>query len=157
MRKYFKAANGKNGQEIFAQRFAQELGKQTVDRLFESFWNEKRTILKKSFSRSVKYILSLGVLFSTSGYLFNFLVENNRFGREQKLSDQETLIVFGMLSTLALSTIFVLTNFSWESRHQDPELKRWEHIIPNLQIPSLVAGNTSLLLNSGKLITLKKE
>lgn len=37
----------------------------------------------------------------------------------------------------------------------DPKLKGWEKVIPNLQIPSLVAGTVFVSLNSSRLIRLK--
>lgn len=155
MDRHFKAGNGKGGQEVFAQKFAQDFGKEVVRGVRSAFWNEKKIIVVRSTLHSGLALLPAGVL----SYMF-YLLGNDvaRFSNGEFPTEylEEMTIIF-KCSVLVFSAAFLAGVFKAREEYNDPFLEKWEYFLPNFSVPSIILGNASLLLNSGKLIRLKQS
>jgi len=158
MDKNFKAGNGKSGQEVFAQKFVEGLKREVADGVRSAFWDEKKEIFTYPFKNSKT---SLGMLvfgsvvsFGMMRWLYehNIITGKNANGIEYI----EYLLLMSSMAVFFLASTSLLIN-----RLNNPREKgivgTWSQDLPNPQIPSIVLGRASLLLNSGKLIKLKKD
>ena len=103
-------------------------------------------------------MVSIGSLGFISYRLYDLIVNHNPVTGESP-SEVETLRLLGELFSVVILVplSLALSRFFSEYIIDKSLLKPTEALLPNPQIPSIIAGNTSFLLNSGKLISLKEE
>ncbi|OGD86218.1 hypothetical protein A2164_02510 [Candidatus Curtissbacteria bacterium RBG_13_35_7] len=79
------------------------------------------------------------------------------FTDETTASPENISITFSLVTALLLSVLLSRAAFSYNSKYGNSLLEKWGQFFPNTQIPSIVLGRASLLLNSGKLIRLREK
>ena len=122
-----------------------------------AFWDEKKEIFSYPFknSKSSLAMLAIGLPTLTEG--IRLIYEHNILTGTE-LSQQDELKFFAVLSTsvLIICVGLLQINHRFNNSRDRGIVGTWSQDVPNPQIPSIVLGSTSLLLNSGKLIKVKK-
>ena len=158
MDKHFKAGNGKSGQEVFAQKFVEGFKREVAGGVRGAFWDEKKNVFIGSTLSSLGFVAPIGglcwLLYESSRYITSLI--NGGI-----LSPNGQLLLISLRGGAAnLLGILVggLARYSYDQLKNDVIFQNpLELLVPNPQIPSIALGSASLLLNSGKLIKLKKD
>lgn len=163
--KNFKRGDQISGSDIYRRQYFRRLRESLGEAIFEAFWNEKIDVFSSSVKfSSEKYFLGLSTL--SGAVVGGYLAYDGAMSQIELLGENNPMTIVYFVETVSGGLVFLITGltvgnrirskFVESKRNVEPEiLKSYEHFIPNLQILSLFAGNTSLTLNANKLIRLK--
>lgn len=158
MEKHYNREKQGLPQEVFSERFTQELRGEVVSSIRSAFLNEKRNIAitsslevltRVSFWSGVSWIIYKG----SEAFLYALSPEksiDNSIDLWTSFSvGAGGLILGGYISALCENLA---------KNYGDKEIiHAKEKFLPNFTIPSTIAGSISLILSSGKLIRLNKQ
>ena len=158
MDKHFKAGNGKSGREVFAQKFVEGFRQEVADGMRSAFWDEKKNVFIGSTLSSLRFVAPIGglcwMLYESSRYITSL---NN----EGISSPNYQLLLISLRGGAAIFSgrlVSRLSQYLYSQLENDVIFQNpLELLVPNPQIPSIVLGSASLLLNSGKLVRLKQK
>lgn len=159
-RKHYRSNKGMTQLEVEKEEFVKRMRLEVAGGLQSAFWDEKKEVFIYPLKNSKKSIVMVGFLTYATVEVVRLAYEAVTANSEDH-SDLLLTIRFlagfaavGISGVLARNGIIeLLTN----PREDTGIVGIFERDFPSPQIPSIILGNASLLLNSGKLIRLKKS
>ncbi len=155
-----------SGQEMYNNMFVKKLNEEVSCKINEAFWQDKKERFIYSTGSSIVHIVFVGVGISGLYFGSRIIVEGGFETGKGLIKDDSVLRnSLNLMKTGAGVLIFTVgaafigsvfkVHMEYPSHSKEFGISWWEEFIPNLQIPSIVAGNISLSLNGNKLIKLK--
>lgn len=154
MQKNFKSEGNNNGHQVFRESYIKKFKNELTNEIMNAFWSEKKEIFSYPFKNHKRSLfLELLLIGSTSGVAsihYDVVTNNADSGTEKVILVTVPMVCLGILMSIY--------DFSLRSRYKYNEImgivNKFEKDVLNPQIPSIVCGTTSILLNSSKLIKL---